>query len=79
MEQTNQRVKRFAVTVSALARPENLHSVCHMRWQGEPLPSQRAVAEIVDLCRALIFPGFFGEGEVSRFNVEYHTGIRCER
>ncbi|MBR6640505.1 MAG: serine acetyltransferase [Muribaculaceae bacterium] len=79
MEQTNQRVKRIAETVSALSRPENLHSVCHMRWQGEPLPSQRAVAEIVDLCRALIFPGFFGEGEVSRFNVEYHTGIRCER
>ncbi len=79
MEQPNRRVKTIADTVSELSRPENLHSVCHMRWQGEPLPSQRAVAEIVDLCRALIFPGFFGDGEVSRYNVEYHTGIRCER
>lgn len=79
MEHTNRRVERIAETVSALSRPENLHSVCHMRWQGEPLPSQRAVTEIVDLCRSLIFPGFFGEGDVSRYNVEHHTGIRCER
>lgn len=79
MEQLNRRVKSIAETVSALSRPENLHSVCHLRWQGEPLPSQRAVAEIVDLCRALIFPGFFGDGEVSRYNVEYYSGIRCER
>ncbi len=79
MEQTNRRVKQMADIVTALSRPENLHSVCHLRWQGEPLPSQRAVAEIVELCRALIFPGFFGDGDVSRFNVEHYTGIRCER
>lgn len=79
MEQSNRRVERMAETVSALSLPENLHRVCHMRWQGEPLPSQSAVTEIVDLCRSLIFPGFFGDGEVSRYNVEYYTGIRCER
>ena len=79
MESNNHREDKIAATVKELSRPENLQSVCHMRWQGEPLPSQQAVEEIVDLCRALLFPGFFGYGDVNKFNIEYHTGIRTER
>lgn len=79
MESTNHREDMIANTIEELSRPENLQSVCHMRWQGEPLPSQQAVEEIVDLCRSLIFPGFFGQGDVNKFNIKYHTGIRCER
>lgn len=50
-----------------------------MRWRGEPLPSQKAVAEIIELCRALIFPGFFGNSDVNRNNIVYHTGVSLER
>lgn len=50
-----------------------------MRWRGEPLPSQKAVAEMIELCRALIFPGFFGNSDVNRNNIVYHTGVSLER
>lgn len=53
--------------------------MCHMRWRGEPLPSQKSVALITDLCRALIFPGFFGDSDVNRNNIVYHTGVALER
>lgn len=66
-------------TVARLSSPENLKSMCHMRWRGEPLPSQNAVAEIIELCRALIFPGFFGNSDVNRNNIVYHTGVSLER
>ncbi len=66
-------------TVAALSGQENLHDMCHMRWRGEPLPSQQAVKEIIELCRAVIFPGFFGERDVNRFNITYHTGIYVEK
>lgn len=66
-------------TVDKLSAQENLRSMCHMRWRGEPLPSQKAVAEIIELCRALIFPGFFGDSDVNRNNIVYHTGVALER
>ncbi len=66
-------------TVMALSNQENLHDMCHMRWRGEPLPSLQAVSEIIGLCRAVIFPGFFGERDVNRFNITYHTGICIEK
>lgn len=50
-----------------------------MRWRGEPLPSQKAVAEMIELFRALIFPGFFGNSDVNRNNIVYHTGVSLER
>lgn len=69
----------MSATVVRLSAQENLKSMCHMRWRGEPLPSQKAVAEIIELCRALIFPGFFGNSDVNRNNIVYHTGVSLER
>ena len=66
-------------TVSALSYSDTLPGLCHYRWQGEPLPSHKAAQEIVDLCRSLIFPGFFGDSAVNRFNVVYHAGLWMER
>ena len=66
-------------TIEALSCKENLKDVCHLRQHGEPLPSQQSVTRIVDLCRGLIFPGFFGDSDVNHNNVTYYVGIRCEQ
>lgn len=76
---TDRQEEMLGKTVAALSDQDNLHNVCHMRWRGEPLPSQQAVQEIIGLCRALIFPGFFGERDVNRFNITYHTGLYIEK
>ncbi len=76
---TQNHEEMLGKTVSALSGQDNLQNMCHMRWRGEPLPSQQAVSEIIDLCRALIFPGFFGESDVNRFNISHHTGIYLEK
>ncbi|MDE6309390.1 MAG: serine acetyltransferase [Muribaculaceae bacterium] len=65
--------------VATLASEDNLRSMCHMRWRGEPLPSQADVKEIIDLFRALMFPGFFGNSDVNRSNILYHTGLLVEQ
>lgn len=66
-------------TIEALSCKENIKDVCHLRHHGEPLPSQQSVARIVELCRGLIFPGFFGDSDVNRNNVTHYVGIRCEQ
>lgn len=53
--------------------------MCHIRNNGEPLPSIESVSEIVALCRAVIFPGFFGNSNVTSSNLEYHIGLNMER
>ena len=65
-------------TAATLSHQDNLQNMCHLRWRGEPLPSQQAVADIIDTCRALLFPGFFGESGVNRYNISYRTGILVE-
>lgn len=65
--------------VSALSNKDGLKNMCHMRWRGEPLPSQSMIKEIIELCRSVLFPGFFGDNDVNSYNIEYVIGLQCER
>jgi serine O-acetyltransferase len=44
-----------------------------------PLPSLVKVKELVELIRAVVFPGFHGKATVKSTNLEYHLGINIER
>ncbi|MDD2962193.1 MAG: serine acetyltransferase [Muribaculaceae bacterium] len=65
--------------VAALSQAEGLKNMCHMKWQGEPLPSQSMITQIIELCRSVLFPGFFGAEGVNTFNIEYIIGLQCEQ
>ncbi|MEF9924876.1 MAG: serine acetyltransferase [Muribaculaceae bacterium] len=77
--QTYQYEDQLKATVATLSNKDGLKNMCHMRWRGEPLPSQTMIKEIIDLCRSVLFPGFFGDSEVNGYNVEYIIGLQCER
>ena len=66
-------------TVEKLSDGDNLTNVCPSQWRGEPLPSQQSVKEIIAHSRALIFPGFFGDSDVTRENVLYFTELWTKR
>lgn len=66
-------------TARQLSRSDELTNICPSQWQGEPLPSHSAVKEIITLCRALVFPGFFGDSTVTRANITYNAGLWTER
>lgn len=65
--------------VMQLTDTEHIHNICPSQLHGEPLPSQQAVSEIVSLARALVFPGFFGDSDLDRDNLLYHTGLWAQR
>ena len=79
MNKTYRHEDKLKATVAALSDSRSLYDLCHMRWNGEPLPSQPAIKEIIGLCRDILFPGFFGNDDVNSYNLEYITGLRCER
>lgn len=80
MIELNQRAEAvLRHTVARLSDGDNLTNICPSQWRGEPLPSHEAVRDIVTLSRALVFPGFFGDSDVTRENVLYFTGLWMEK
>lgn len=75
---TYQEEEKMKMAVKMLACKENLQQMCHLRMVGEPLPSENLIAELIGLCRSLLFPGFFGGADVNGYNIEYTIGIQCE-
>ena len=66
-------------TVLKLSETSSLYGLCHECDDGAPLPSGPVLAEIVDLCREILFPGFYGKANVSSQTLVYHIGVSVER
>lgn len=66
-------------TVEALSRPESYKDLFHQHREGAPLPSSKKLAEIVELVRSIIFPGYYGMPDINAETLKYHIGTYVER
>lgn len=66
-------------TIDELSEMGSLEGLFHEYRDGDPLPSGPALAEIIDLCRAILFPGFYGKSTISSHTLPYHMGVNVER
>lgn len=66
-------------TVEALADPASLRGLFHHQRPGAPLPSGPVLEEIISLCRAVLFPGYYGTAVIHADTVRYHIGTALER
>ena len=66
-------------TVSRLSEPESLHGFFQEHNDGDPLPSAPALAEIVELCRSILFPGFYGKSTLNSKTLPFHIGVSLDR
>ena len=64
--------------VRELTTPESTDTLLFHHSDGHPLPSLSVLTEIVDLCRAILFPGYFGHSGISSHTLPYHTGVNIE-
>ena len=65
--------------VCELTAPESYRELFHQHSDGAPLPSLADLEEITGLCRAILFPGYFGYSHVTSHTIGYHTGVNIER
>lgn len=65
--------------VDALSAQESLRGISHQHREGTPLPSGKALEEIVELARAILFPGYYGKSSVNVRTIRYHIGVETER
>jgi serine O-acetyltransferase len=65
--------------VAELSEPETLKGLFHQHRDGNPLPSQKALEEIIMLSRSILFPGYYGKSSVTINTIPYHIGVHVER
>lgn len=64
--------------IHELSEYDLLKGLCHEQQQAYPMPSTAVLENIIQLCRAVLFPGYFGNASISRQNLTYHIGINVE-
>lgn len=60
--------------VKALCRPESYSKVYHRANHDVPMPSIPLLSEIVEGCKMVLFPGYFGNSEITPENMQYYIG-----
>jgi len=67
----------FDKTISSLSdiSQSELH---HYGIEGIPFPSVPELREFVDICRSVLFPGYYGKNVVTG-GLQYHIGVGVER
>ena len=66
-------------TVDKLSEKDSLKGLFHEHRDGDPLPSAKVLEEIIELARAIIFPGFYGHSSVKLHTLKYQIGVNVER
>lgn len=66
-------------TVDALAEPQSLKGLYCDHRDGYPLPSGQVLDEIIQLARAILFPGYYGHSSVDLNTIRYQLGINVEQ
>ncbi len=65
--------------VDELSESKSYQGLFHQHKDGEPLPSARVLCEIIELARAIIFPGYFGNSTINSRTITYHIGVNTEK
>lgn len=65
-------------TVKQLSDESSYRQLFHPYKEDEALPSEENLERIVELCRSIIFPGYYGNAHISKQTIRYHIGVNVE-
>jgi serine O-acetyltransferase len=71
--------KKIAKAIQQLSEYDLLKGLCHEQTESNPMPSATVLEEVVNLCRAILFPGYFGNATITRQNLSFHIGVNVEK
>jgi serine O-acetyltransferase len=61
------------------AQRDDLAIPLQRNFQGHPLPSRSEIFTVIELLRSVIFPGYFGNRDVTEESLSYHLGATLHR
>ena len=65
--------------VDEISESESYKGLFHQHKDGEPLPSAKVLYEIIELSRAILFPGYYGNSTINSRTINYHIGVNIEK
>lgn len=65
--------------VRRLCEPDSCKEVCRVPVHDQPMPSIPALTETMERLKAILFPGYFGDSEVTPDSLNYHIGAGLDR
>ena len=64
--------------VEELSDSRSYEGLYQQHKEDDPLPSSQSLQKIVELTRAILFPGYFGNSTVHKHTIPYHIGVNVE-
>lgn len=71
--------EKISKAIQELSEYDLLKVLCHEDIEANPMPSSPVLMEVVSLCRAILFPGYFGNASVTKQNLSFHIGLNVEK
>lgn len=71
--------RKLAELVERLSTNSALTKLYHEHREGRPLPSSKVLGEIIELMRAIVFPGYFGNSNIILHSLEYPMGANVQQ
>jgi len=65
--------------IGELSESQSLKGLFHRNTDDSPLPAAQTLKSIVELCRGLLFPGYFGNSNIKADTLTYHIGVHIEQ
>lgn len=66
-------------TVERLSDEGSYTQLFHAYCEEEELPSGKVLQSLVELCRAILFPGYYGQARITAQTIRFHTGVSIEQ
>jgi serine O-acetyltransferase len=66
-------------TVEELSSPTSYNKVYHEPNHGTHMPSVEDLKQCVDICREVLFPGYFGNDMLEEDTIKYYTGVNIDK
>ncbi len=66
-------------TTEKLSQTATIKKLYHRHRHCDALPSGQVLGEVVDLCRAVLFPGYYGKSTINAETMLYTVGVNVER
>lgn len=64
--------------VARLTAPSSYQAFASRKLTDSPMPSIEALSEVMKRLKAVLFPGYFGDSEVTPDTLSYHTGAHLD-
>lgn len=72
-------MKKYIETIKNLSDLKNYRSLYHKSRCNSPMPSITELTELMELLKAVLFPGFWGYSDIREDNIIYNIGASLQR